>query len=105
MTAVEATSSPDNFFIDGKALTGARGTLFARSRNAKGDLIAVERLVYKLAMPASHFDLLHGCFTRKELFLFEVHRQLKIVLSVTAVLSKVDKTNDEAACLVEFDMQ
>jgi hypothetical protein len=94
------------YFIDGKTVSAASGEAFVRvPAGGKGVLAPVRRLAYRLSFPLAHFEMLDRYFTTKTLFRFEIHRQLQLELSVTAVLSELSrKSDDSAECLVEFDL-
>lgn len=106
MSAVETVSTEVLFFINGKALPGIVGSLFVRTKpNAANDLVPVERLVYRLVAPKTQYAMLHELFSGKMLFHFEVHYQLHVLVSVTAVISEIVKNaSGEAVCLVEFGL-
>lgn len=106
MTAVEAKSTPDTYFINGKNLAGATGVLYGRvaSTEALAGLIPLERLAVRMTMPASHHGELHGYFERRELFSFEIHRGMQVRLSVVAVVAELEKKDMSASCLVEFEV-
>ena len=106
MSAVEPVSEPVVFFFDKKALNGALGEAFVRPGPAAGGaLVPVRRLVYRLTCPGAYFAMLHDYIERKQVFRFEVHRQVQVELSVAAVVSElVKKGKGDAVCLVEFDL-
>lgn len=106
MSAVETVSTQVVFFINEKALSGATGSLFVRTKQHPAkELVPVDRLVYRLVAPKTQYPMLHELFTEKALFHFEVHYQLHVLVSVTAVISEIVKEpNGEAVCLVEFDL-
>ncbi len=105
MSAVEPQSTNDSYFINGKNISGASGSLFGRVREPSPDaLVPLERLATRLIVPVSHYDELHALFEKREVVLFEIHRGLKVTLSVTAVIAEVIKKDDSAAVLLEYDL-
>ncbi len=108
MESVSVPFNPESYFINNKALYGATGELYCRpykelhKRSPKGS-VPVERLIFRLVLPETHYDELHGIFSNKQVFIFEVHRHLNPMLTVTAVLSEVTKgTDGNIECIVEF---
>ncbi|MCD8141081.1 MAG: hypothetical protein LUE17_15155 [Planctomycetaceae bacterium] len=105
MSAVEPQSTNDSYFINGKHISGATGTLFGRVGQPTTDaLVPLERLATRLTVPIANYDDLHVLFEKREVVLFEIHRGLKVTLSVTAVIAEVVKKDDGAAVLLEYDL-
>lgn len=105
MSAVEAKSTPDTYFINGKNLSGAKGALFGRVRSpSDGTLVQLERLATRLTFSATHYEDLHGPFSRKEVVIFEIHRGVRVLLSVPAVVSEMVKKGDIVAALLEYEL-
>ncbi|MCD8352584.1 MAG: hypothetical protein LUC93_18430 [Planctomycetaceae bacterium] len=105
MSAVDPVSTNDSYFINGRNISGASGTLFGRVAEPSTDtLVQLERLATRIIAPVSHYDELHALFEKREVVLFEIHRGLKVTLSVTAVIAEVVKKDDSTAVLLEYDL-
>lgn len=108
MEAVNVPVNNDTFFINDKAITGTTGEVFCRPKidplkQAPKGSVPIDRLIYRLVVPKSHYDKLHEIFANKRIFFFEVHRHLNPMLAVAAVISGLDKAADgNIVCIVEF---
>jgi hypothetical protein len=105
MTALEAKSTSDTFFIDGKNLSGTSGALFGRTAAVPPRTVfPLERLAVRLITQLSHYEELHERFEKKRVFHFEIHRGLQVRLSAPGIISEMVKRENKTVCLVELDL-